>query len=61
MAGDLSHGNRYAENNVLVCREGSGYRVIGQTHGGEEWRDVMRRFGRALGACPVENIVPEYN
>jgi len=61
VAGDLSHGSRYAENNVLVCRQGRGYRVIGQKDGGEEWRDVQRRFRRALGVCPVENIIPEYN
>ncbi|KAH7173304.1 uncharacterized protein B0J16DRAFT_293380 [Fusarium flagelliforme] len=61
VAGDLSHGSRYAENNVLVCRERERYRVIGHKDGGEEWRDVKRRFGRALGACPVENIIPEYN
>ena len=61
VAGDLSHGDRYAENNVLVCRDENGYRVIGQRDGGGEWRDVTRRFGRALGACPVENVVLEYN
>jgi hypothetical protein len=64
VAGDLSHGSRYFESNALICRcpgEGRRYRVISQKSGGEEWRDVRSRFGRALEACPVENIVPEYN
>ncbi|KAH7211202.1 hypothetical protein BKA60DRAFT_494823 [Fusarium oxysporum] len=64
VAGDLSHGNRYSANNALVCRVVGGerrYRVISQERGGPEWRDVKSRYGSALEACPVENIVPEYN
>ncbi|EKJ68981.1 hypothetical protein FPSE_10825 [Fusarium pseudograminearum CS3096] len=64
VAGDLSHGSRYSERNALICRSaewGRRYRVISQKTGGEEWVDVKTRFGRALEACPVENIVPEYN
>ncbi|KAL6915512.1 hypothetical protein FSST1_007007 [Fusarium sambucinum] len=64
VAGDLSHGNRYSDSNALICRSTEGvrrYRVISQKTGGEEWVDVKSRFGRALEACPVENIVPEYN
>ncbi|KAF5566192.1 hypothetical protein FNAPI_1309 [Fusarium napiforme] len=64
VTGDLSHGNRYAANNALICRAVGGerrYRVISQERGGPEWRGVKSRFGSALAACPVENIVPEYN
>ncbi|KAF5573231.1 hypothetical protein FPANT_12500 [Fusarium pseudoanthophilum] len=64
VTGDLSHGSRYAASNALICRAVGGerrYRVISQERGGPEWRDVKSRFGRALAACPVENIVPEYN
>ncbi|KAF4957892.1 hypothetical protein FGADI_2721 [Fusarium gaditjirri] len=64
VAGDLSHGNRYAANNALVCRVVGAerrYRVVSQELGGPEWRDAKGRFGSALAACPVENIVPEYN
>ncbi|OBS25943.1 hypothetical protein FPOA_06476 [Fusarium poae] len=63
VAGDLSHGSRYSDSNALICRstEGWRYRVISQKTGGEEWVDVKSRFGKALEACPVENIVPEYN
>ncbi|KAJ4267130.1 hypothetical protein NW762_003229 [Fusarium torreyae] len=62
--GDLSRGNRYEQDNALVCRNVEGesrFRVIGQRDGGPEWRDVKSRFGSALGACPVENLIPEYN
>ncbi|KAG5804947.1 hypothetical protein H9Q74_010403 [Fusarium xylarioides] len=48
VTGDLSHGNRYAANNALGSE-------------GSEWRDVKSRYGRAMAACAVENIVPEYN
>ncbi|KAF5970524.1 hypothetical protein FCOIX_10361 [Fusarium coicis] len=64
VTGDLSHGNRYAANNALICGAVGGekrFRVISQERGGPEWRDVKSRFGSALAACPVENIVPEYN
>ncbi|KAK6713076.1 hypothetical protein SNK05_007530 [Fusarium graminearum] len=64
VAGDLSHGSRYYERNALICRSTGGgrrYRVISQKAGGKEWIDAKSRFGRALEACPVENIVPEYN
>jgi hypothetical protein len=64
VTGDLSHGNRYAANNALICRAVGGetrYRVISQERGGPEWRDVKSRLGSALAACPAENIVPEYN
>ncbi|EMT62707.1 hypothetical protein FOC4_g10006340 [Fusarium odoratissimum] len=64
VSGDLSHGNRYSANNALICRVVGGerrYRVISQERGGPEWRDVKSRYGSALEACPVENIVPEYN
>ena len=64
VAGDLSHWNRYSANNALICRVVGGerrYRVSSQERGGPEWRDVKSRYGSALEACPVENIVPEYN
>ncbi|PNP59676.1 hypothetical protein FNYG_14886 [Fusarium nygamai] len=64
VTGDLSHGNRYAANNALICGAVGGerrYRVISQERGGPEWRDVKGRFGSALAACPAENIVAEYN
>jgi hypothetical protein len=63
IAGDLSHGNRYSKNNGLICRSVGGerrYRVISQESGGPEWWDIKNRFGSALEACPVENIVLEY-
>ncbi|KAH6952947.1 hypothetical protein DER45DRAFT_617320 [Fusarium avenaceum] len=63
ITGDLSHGNRYCKNNFLICRSVGGgrrYRVISQGIGGPEWWDVESRFGGALEACPVENIVLEY-
>ncbi|KAF4969838.1 hypothetical protein FSARC_2996 [Fusarium sarcochroum] len=62
--GDLSRGNRYEKDNALVCRAVEGesrFRVISQRSGGLEWRDIKSRFGNALEACPVENLVPEYN
>ncbi|KAF5717576.1 hypothetical protein FMUND_5669 [Fusarium mundagurra] len=64
VAGDFSHGNRYSASNALICRAVGAerrYRVISDGSGGPEWRDVKSRFGSALAACPVENIVPEYN
>ncbi|ENH75910.1 hypothetical protein FOC1_g10003052 [Fusarium oxysporum f. sp. cubense race 1] len=64
VAGDLSHWSRYSANNALICRVVGGerrYRVISQERGGPEWRDVNSRYGSALEASPVENIVPEYN
>ncbi|KAF9781044.1 hypothetical protein IL306_014524 [Fusarium sp. DS 682] len=64
VAGDLSHGKRYSEDNALICRADVGerrYRAISQESGGPEWQDIKSRFGSALEACPVENIVPEYN
>ncbi|KAH6994617.1 hypothetical protein EDB82DRAFT_576033 [Fusarium venenatum] len=64
VAGDFSHGDRYSESNALIFRSTEGgrrYRVVSQKTGGGEWIDVKSRFGRALEACPVENIVPEYN
>ncbi|KAF4453649.1 hypothetical protein F53441_3658 [Fusarium austroafricanum] len=45
----------------LEARGERRYRAVRQRCGGPEWLDVKSRFGSALEACPVENIVPEYN